>query len=133
MARIDPTADPATRRVGASLHLANPGGRIVGGQFVTGRILGANPQEALVVPRTAVRGAEEGDPYVLTIEGDTVARRPVRLGPTDAARGIVAIDSGLTPGQQVIAVPAVTIRPGAPVRILAGDSAPGAPKEPRAP
>jgi membrane fusion protein (multidrug efflux system) len=133
VARIDPVADPATRRVGASLRLANPGGKIVGGQFVTGRILGANPQAALVVPQAAVRGAEEGEPYVLAIEADTVARRPVRLGPVDAARRLVAVDSGLTAGLEVVTVPSVTLPPGAPVRLVARDSTSDTAREARAP
>lgn len=136
VARVDPTADPATRRVGASLHLPNPGGKLIGGQFVTGRILGARPREAVVVPRTAVRGEEE-EPYVLAIEGDTVARRPVRLGPEDPARGLVAVESGLTAGQRVIAAPGVSLAAGTPVDLpgseAGADSAPAAPQEARTP
>jgi len=37
--RVDPRADPATRRVGVASTLSNPNQRIVAGQFARGRVL----------------------------------------------------------------------------------------------
>jgi RND family efflux transporter MFP subunit len=121
VARIDPTADPATRQVGVYVRLPNPGGEIVGGQFARGRILGERPEEALVVPVGAVRGAASGDAHVLAIENGKVARRAVQLGVRDEASGIVAVTTGLAEGDRVIATPAVTLAVGTAVTV-AGDT-----------
>lgn len=111
VARIDPVADPATRRVGIALQLPNKDGRIVGGQFVTGKVITANVAKGLVVPRTAVRG--EGDQrFVFVIEGDRIVRRTVTAGTIDDASGTVAIQSGLKEGERVIVSPALDIQPG---------------------
>src|SRR5690606_1161771 len=55
VARVEPTADPATRQVGVYVRLPNPGRQLVGGQFATGRILSGGETEAVVVPATALR------------------------------------------------------------------------------
>lgn len=124
VARVDPTADPQTRRVGASLYLPNPGHRILGGQFVTGEVLsGAPEQSAVVVPVAAVRG--EGDStYVFVVESGKLAQRAVSLGARDATRGVVSIVSGVKEGETVIVSPSTDIAAGTPVRVAAGgDSA----------
>jgi membrane fusion protein (multidrug efflux system) len=119
VARIDPVADPATRRVGIALQLANPGGRIVGGQFVTGKVITANVARGLVVPRTALRG-EGNARYVLVIEGDRIVRRDVVAGAVDDASGTVPIQSGMKEGERVIISPALDIQPGTRVQQAAG-------------
>jgi len=63
--------------------------RIVMGQIV----------DAVVVPRTAVRGEGE-ERYVLVAAGDGAERRPVKLGRGDPVR--VSIDEGLDDGERVL-------------------------------
>jgi RND family efflux transporter MFP subunit len=119
VARVDPTADPNTRRVGASLYLPNPGRRIIGGQFVTGEVLsGAPAEDAVVVPRAAVRGGGDSS-YVFVVENGKLARRAVSLGPRDVTRGLVSVLSGVREGETVIVSPSTDLVAGTPVRVAA--------------
>jgi RND family efflux transporter MFP subunit len=116
VARVDPVADGGTRQVGVYVRLPNPGGRIVGGQFATGRVVGERLAEAVVVPEAAVRESG-GESYLLVIEGGTVVRRQVELGMRDVAQGVVAIASGVRAGELVLAAPGATLPPGTKVRV----------------
>jgi RND family efflux transporter MFP subunit len=127
VARIDPVADPATRRVGIALQLPNADGRLVGGQFVTGQVLTANVAKAIVIPRTALRGDEKAR-FVFVVENGRIARRDVTVGALDDARGTVPVESGLNEGDRVIVSPATDIQAGALVRDAGGTQpAAGAP------
>lgn len=116
VARMDPAADPATRQVGVYAELANPGGRIIAGQFATGRVIGERVADAVVVPLAAVRS--EGDAsYVLVIEDGRIARRTVTTGARDEAAGVVEVTSGVRAGEQVLATPAATLPEGTVVTV----------------
>lgn len=127
VARIDPVADPATRRVGVALQLPNADGRLVGGQFVTGKVLTANVAMEIVVPRTALRGSEM-ERYVIVVEGDRLVRRDVTVGDIDDATGMAPITMGLAEGDRVIASPATDIQAGARVRDVAAATPAAEPK-----
>lgn len=120
VARIDPTADPGTRQVGVYVHLANPGGRIVGGQFARGRIVTRSSQQ-VVVPEIAVRDAG-ASPSVLVVRGDRVERRPVTLGDRDESSGWIAVLSGVQAGETVLVAASADIPDGTRVTV-ASDSA----------
>jgi RND family efflux transporter MFP subunit len=122
VARKDPVADPATRQVGVYVRLPNPAGEIVGGQFARGRIVTGGAEAAIVVPSAAVRGSGDST-YVLVVEEAVVARREVQTGARDDAAGVVAIRSGVQPGERVITTPGTGIAPGAAVRIAADSAA----------
>lgn len=122
VARIDPTADPQTRRVGVYVQLPNPGNRIIAGQFARGRVIGSRVP-AIIVPQTAVR--QEGQMfYVLVIENGRIARREVTVIARDEAAEVAGVE-GLRAGQEVIIAPAAQIAPGALVTI--GSDQPPAP------
>ena len=121
VSRIEPMANPQTRQVGVYVRMKNPGG-IVGGQFATGRIVGQSTQEATVIPEAAVRG-EGTNTHVLVIQNGRVAKRPITLGAADPTAGVVAVTSGLQPGEMVI-VSAAGIEEGA--RVQVGSAAPPA-------
>jgi len=106
IARINPMADPATRQVRLYVDVANRGGRLVGGLFVSGRILVSQARDVVAVPQAAVRtegAAQEIVIYVVT--GDRVARRPVVVGLADPDRGLVEITSGVAAGDTVVVGP----------------------------
>lgn len=126
--RVDPRADPGTRQVGLASTLPNPGGRIVAGQFARGRVLTGRAETVTAVPIGAVRDSA-GTASVLVIEGGRLARRQVTLGARDEERGLVAVTSGLTAGDRVLAVPVLGAAEGLAVTFAAdsGASAPGAP------
>lgn len=104
VARIDPTADPATRQVGVFVRLPNPGGKLVGGVFATGRIVSGSGRSAVVVPVDAIRGSGDSR-FVWTVQGDTLRRVPVTVGTRDEARGLIEVSSGLQAGVTVVIGP----------------------------
>jgi RND family efflux transporter MFP subunit len=124
VARVDPVADAATRQVGVTLRLRNDG-QLIAGMFASGRVVTGGDRQALVVPAAAVRG-QGADQHVLAVVGDSVVRRPVTVGERDDARGVVAVQSGLTAGERVIVTPG-NVPSGAKVRVqAAGAAAPAA-------
>lgn len=104
VARVEPTADPATRQVGVYLRLDNPQRRIVGGLFATGRVLTGAVDTVLVVPEAAIRRDGE-KAYVLAVAQDRLVRRDVVTGTEDPATGRTQIVSGLTRGERVLVAP----------------------------
>ena len=126
VARVEPTANPATRQVGVYLRLPNPNGRIVGGVFATGRVLSSVSDSVLAVPSAAIR-TEQGGTYVWLIQNDVLTRRPVVTGARDDATGLVEIVSGLNAGDRVLAAPG-NVQEGARVR-FSNEGGPAAPAE----
>lgn len=127
VSRVEPTANTDTRQVGVYLRMRNPG-RLVGGQFASGRIEMNAVANALVIPESAVRGTN-GDASVLLIQNGRVVKRTVVLGVHDAASGMVQIRSGLQPGDIVLAAPGGTITDGARVKIASPSAGPTAQKD----
>jgi RND family efflux transporter MFP subunit len=121
VARIDPRADPGTRQVGLAARLANPGGRIVAGQFARGRVVTGQTVNAVAVPIAAVSDSA-GQARVFVIENDHLAVRAVTLGTRDEARGLIAVLSGLNGSERVLARPVVGAANGLRVTV-ASDTA----------
>ncbi|HET9983986.1 MAG TPA: efflux RND transporter periplasmic adaptor subunit [Longimicrobiales bacterium] len=129
VARVEPTADPATRQVGVYVRLPNPKHELVGGVFATGRILTGGQRMAVVVPATAVQGTG-ADATVRVVRNGVVASQSVVVGAKDDARGTVEIKEGLTGGEQVLAAPG-EVSDGARVRVAAESGAAAASPEGR--
>ncbi len=102
VARISPTIDPSTRSVSVYIQIPNDGGRLKGGTFATGRVIGRTLSEALVIPSSAVKQTGEGTPFVYRLEGTTLAQVGVQLGIVDEAAGVVQVVSGLAEGDRII-------------------------------
>lgn len=118
VARVDPTADPATRQVGVFVRLANPGRRIVGGLYARGRIVTGGTTTALVVPEAAITGRSADSATIFSLAGDRVTRRAVVLGARDDATGLVAVLKGLTAGEKVLLNPSTDVGDGTRVSIV---------------
>jgi membrane fusion protein, multidrug efflux system len=104
--QVDQTTDTLTVRAA----FANPGRRLVDGQFVTVTVETAAPQTALVIPQPAVQTDQTGS-YVLVVDkDDKVEQRRVTLG-SDHATGVV-VQSGLKAGERVIVQGVQKVRPG---------------------
>lgn len=125
VARVEPTADPATRQVGVYLRLPNADRRIVGGLFATGRVLTGKADSVLAVPVAAVRHEGEST-FVFALERDRLVRREVVTGMTDPVSGRIEIVSGLGAGERVLAVPG-EVAPDTPVRVGPASASAGAP------
>ena len=102
VARISPTIDPTTRSITVFIQIPNPGGRLKGGTFATGRVIGRTIADALVIPSAAVKQTGEGTPFVYRLEGTTLAQVTVQLGIVDEAAGVVQVVSGLDVGDRII-------------------------------
>ncbi len=86
---------------------------LVDGQFVNVLVEGAEPVQAIVLPRAAVL-QDQGGNYVLAVDQEGKAqRRPVRLGRSTAE--VAVIEDGLRPGETVISEGLQRVRPGQPV------------------
>ena len=123
VARIEPVADAATRRVGVYIRVPNQNHAIVAGLFATGTILTSKniSTPVLAVPTSAVR-ADSSTATVFVVVGDKVEQRPIVIGARDDAAGLLEIRSGLTAGDRVIVAPGTGVAPGTLIKLAADSS-----------
>jgi len=93
--------------------LPNPSGGVIDGQLVRVVLASATPIEKVVVPQAALIADQEGV-YVFVVEDGKAAVR--RVKPGGAVGTNVAIEEGLSEGEQVIVEGLQSVRPGTPVR-----------------
>jgi len=108
----------------------NPKRRLIDGAFVSVRVEGIEPVQALTIPRQAVLADVRGN-YVWTVGAENkVERRDVKLGNSSIETAVIL--EGLRPGEMVIvdgmqrARPGIVVNPApaAPPPAPAGGSAP---------
>lgn len=116
VARVNATADPATRQVQVYVRVANGDGRLVGGLFASGNIVLSQARGALAVPAAAVRG-QAGAAWALVLENGVLARREIATGVRDDARGLVQVTQGLAEGDVVVTGPVEGLAPGRAARV----------------
>jgi membrane fusion protein (multidrug efflux system) len=118
ISRINPTADPATRQIQVYVDVPNPGEALVGGLFVSGRVLTREVADAIAVPRIAVRyEGDERTAYLYAVSGGKIARRRVALGIADDEQGLVQIATGAAAGDTVVIGPIEGLAEGTPVQV----------------
>ncbi len=129
VARVNPTIDPATRAVTVYVQVPNPGDRLKGGTFATGRIIGRVTQGALLVPTAALRQSQRAEGvFAYRIDGRTLSQVTVQTGAADEEAGVAAVLDGLKEGDRVIVGNVGTVGPGMQVQVIGeaqGDSAGG--------
>jgi membrane fusion protein (multidrug efflux system) len=120
---INPEVDPATRNVRVRATFRNGDGRLRPGMFGNVEVLSSQKRRVLVIPATAVIFAPYGD-SVFAIEEkrdasgktSTVVRQKfVRTG--ERRGDLVAVTSGLAPGETVVTSGAFKLRNGAVVAV----------------
>jgi membrane fusion protein (multidrug efflux system) len=119
VARVNATADPATRQVKLYLAVANPDGRLVGDLFATGRVVLASANDAAAVATAAVKRDGQG-PFVWLVQGGRLVRRGVAPGLVDEVQDRVEIRSGLEGGETVVVGPVEGLAPGLTVQLQGG-------------
>jgi RND family efflux transporter MFP subunit len=122
VARISPTIDPATRSVTVYIQIPNDGGRLKGGTFATGRVIGRTISNAIVIPSAAVKQSPEGTPYVFRLDGATLAQVDIQLGIVDEAAGVVQVVSGLSEGDRIIVGNVGSLGKGMQVQVVGAPS-----------
>lgn len=125
VARINPSATASTRAVMVYLSVAShPALRQ--GLFAQGQ-LDLSREEAVVLPRAAVRAGATG-PFVQALRGTRIEHLPVTLGTGGRIEGdaapMVAIASGVQPGEHVLRDTIGLLRPGTVVDAAAPTQAP---------
>jgi membrane fusion protein, multidrug efflux system len=99
---INPAIDEVSRAAKVVAEVRNADGALKGGLFVRGRIVISSKADVLQVPRAALLNwnvaAATADVYV--VRDGKVEKRPVTIG--QDAGSVVAIESGLTSGEQVV-------------------------------
>ena len=112
---LSPAADPATRMYAARASIVDPAGDMELGMSAPGEVA-SEASRRIEVPIAALhsRGA---NPQVFVVEPKgTVRAQNVKTGGVSGER--VVIESGLAPGDVVVAAGAQLLRPGQRVRIL---------------
>ena len=117
---IDSRIDPVTRSVRVRAILPNPDFTLKPGLLMRVVLL-LDPREALTVPEAAIlhRGQEH---FVLRLSEDeagiTAERIRIRIG--TRIPGWVEVRDGLAPGERVVTEGQEKVRPGQPLRLIAG-------------
>ncbi len=132
---VDPSVSASTDTVNLRAILPNPlrpgakagepGNRdLIDGSFVTVTLEGAQPIQALSLPRAAVLSDQQGD-FVYIVDSEKKAQiRRIRMGQNTPSTAVVV--SGLNEGDTVIVDGLQRVRPGAPVNPGAPAAAPAA-------
>ena len=123
---INPLLDSADRAVKVVVKVENDDERLKGGMFVSGRIIVAEREGVLKVPRPALHAWEmtEGKAMLFVIEAGAAKRRAVKTGTVDG--DLVEIASGVNAGERYVVRGGFTLKDGDPVTVA---EAKGAPKE----
>lgn len=135
---VDVEVDSNTRNFRVRALVRNPDGRLRPGMFVDVRVRGPEPRDLLVIPASAVLFAPYGDSVYITKEqtneaGETyktVEQVFVRLG--ERRGDLVAVTSGLSPGDVVVSTGAFKLQNGMSV-LVRNDLAPDASANPKPP
>ena len=111
---VDNQIDATTGTVKLKATMPNTSHLLWPGQFVNARVLVETTKDAVTVPATAVlRGQQGAYAYVIGADG-TVQVRPVVSN--QSAESWAVIDSGLAPGETVVAEGQYRLQPGARVQ-----------------
>jgi len=111
-----PLVDTATNTVTVRVRVANQSGRLRGGMFARGAILGA-PHPGIAVPRTALLPGDGGNASeVAVVKGDgTVEHRAVGLGAE--TESTVELTRGVAAGERVVVAGGYALPDGTKVQI----------------
>jgi RND family efflux transporter MFP subunit len=121
VARVNPTADEATRQVKVYVVVPNRDSKLVGGLFASGNVVTKESRSALAVPTAAVR-SENGASYALVVDHGRLARRAVRTGLHDAGHDLIEVLDGLNAGDTAVVGPIEGLVVGQLVRITGKES-----------
>lgn len=114
--RIAPAAEEGTRTIPVRIAIDNADGTLRGGMFAAAEVITDIAEAGIGVPATALREDAEGT-FVLTIEGEAIARRPVSVdGAWDS--GLVGVTDGLQPGDRLLTGPVSGLSPGVAVEMV---------------
>jgi membrane fusion protein, multidrug efflux system len=122
---VNPAIDEASRSAKVIAEVHNDDGLLRGGLFVQGRIVTADRQSVLQVPRDALLNwnVANGTAEVFVVRNEQAEKRTVRTGA--ASEATVEIASGLNAGDRVVTRGSFALQGGDRVTVDAG-AGPGA-------
>src|SRR5215468_7584646 len=120
---LDNQIDTTTGTLKLRAEFANEDDSLFPNQFVNVRLLIDTLHDATVVPTSAIQRGAPGTFVYLVNPDSTVAVKPVTLGPSSGER--VAIQAGLSPGDNVVVDGADKLRNGAKVVVRNAEGSPG--------
>ncbi len=106
--------DPLTSLMSIRIAVGNSSQLLKQGMFATASIIIRVNKRALVVPKEAIVSNEKGEQVFVVGEKNIAHEVDVTLGPQQD--GLVEVDKGLKPGQQVITVGQYELSEGSPVK-----------------
>jgi len=110
----DVTVDPATGTVRLRAIFPNPDGLLLPGLYVRATVTQGLDPHGILVAQSAVNHDAKGDPYVLTVDAQNMARlTPIKTGRAVGADWQVL--SGLKAGDKVIVDGLAKVQPDMPV------------------
>jgi len=98
------------------ISVDNPDRLLKPGMSVLVQLIYAKPTDAICIPRDAVIMTDPSRPAVYVIKKEQALRRPIQLGEGDAEH--VIVESGLSPGDQVVIEGQNALHDSASIRIL---------------
>lgn len=111
---FDNKLDPQSGSILLRAQFPNQDGRILPGLFARIRLPASDRRPTVLIEEAAI-GTDQAQKFVLTLtSSNTVAYRPVKLGPTVEGKRVVR--EGLQPGDQVVVNGLARVRPGMPVQ-----------------
>jgi len=134
ISRVNATVDEATRQVKVYVLVPNPGHRLAGDMFASGRIVLERAAGALAVPAGAVQTAAGAGRQAWVVAGGKLSRRVRTVGLSDELRETVEVKDGLREGEKVVVSRIEGLVDGQPVQLQKdADAAASAPAAPAAP
>jgi membrane fusion protein, multidrug efflux system len=115
LASADNQVDPQTGTVKLKAQFANADAALFPQQFVNVRMKLDTLANTIIVPSAAVQRGSQGMFVYVVRQDQSVALRPVKLGPLDAQRQAIA--EGLAAGELVVTDGTDRLRPGAQVEL----------------
>lgn len=127
---VDVTSDRSTDSVMVTATVPNAGHLLTDGQSVTVVLREAQPQEAVVIPQSAIQIDQQGI-FVLVVGADNKVEAK-RIRTARGPAGQVVVTEGLEAGQLIIVEGSQRARPGEPVTPRPQEAPPagGAPASP---
>ena len=115
---VDNQINAATGTLSIRGEFPNKDGGLLPGMFIRMQIPTSAEHDALLITDRAV-GSDQGQKFLLVVNGDKVEQRNVALGPI--VDGLRIVTGGLQPDDQVIINGLMKARPGSQVKVEQGD------------
>jgi membrane fusion protein, multidrug efflux system len=112
---VDNVIDPTTGTVRLKASFPNAAGALFPSQFVNARLLLDVHRGVVVVPTAAVQRTPQGTSIYVVKPDQTVAVRPVTLGPNEGDQ--TEVTTGVQPGERVVVEGAERLRDGVKVEM----------------